>query len=107
MRLAIFGGTGRSGQPLVAQALTRGYEVTALVRSTGKAAAVLPPDADGLTLVEGDLLNAAAVSKAVAGTDAVTTSPGRSRVRPRICSSGRSATSWPPWTSTACDASSP
>lgn len=71
MRLTIFGGTGRTGQPLVAQALTGGHEVTALARSPEKAAAILPLDADGLTLLEGDLLDAAAVRRASDGADAV------------------------------------
>lgn len=82
MRLAILGGTGRTGQPLVAQALTRGHEVTALVRSSEKAAAVLPTDADGLTLVEGDLLDASAVSKVVAGVDAVINVAGQVKGAP-------------------------
>lgn len=70
MRLAIFGGTGRTGRALVEQALGRGHEVTALVRSSDKAAAVLPADAADLTLVQGDLLDAAAVSRASDGAEA-------------------------------------
>jgi putative NADH-flavin reductase len=38
MRLAVFGATGRTGVPLVEQALDRGHHVTAFVRDPGKLA---------------------------------------------------------------------
>jgi putative NADH-flavin reductase len=82
MKLAIFGGTGRTGQPLVAQALARGHEVTALARSAEKAAETLPLDADGLQLVTGDLLDPAAVSTVVAGADAVINVAGQVKGAP-------------------------
>jgi uncharacterized protein YbjT (DUF2867 family) len=36
MKLAIFGATGRTGRPLVQQALEAGHEVVALVRTPAK-----------------------------------------------------------------------
>ncbi|HVM20087.1 MAG TPA: NAD(P)H-binding protein [Egibacteraceae bacterium] len=65
----MLGATGRTGVPLVGQALARGHSVRALVRSHDKAAR-LPAD-DRLTLVEGDLLDAGAVSKVIEGSAAV------------------------------------
>jgi putative NADH-flavin reductase len=65
MRLAVFGATGKTGQALVEQALAGGHAVTALVRDPAKLAA-----RDRLTLVQGDVADAAAVAKTVAGTDA-------------------------------------
>jgi uncharacterized protein YbjT (DUF2867 family) len=71
VRLAVTGATGRTGIPLVTQALDRDHEVAALARSRTKAAEVLPLDHDRLRLVEGDLLDAAAVHRAIEGAEAV------------------------------------
>ncbi|MEU7799829.1 NAD(P)H-binding protein [Micromonospora arborensis] len=46
--MALFGGTGRTGQVLVAQALDQGHQVTALVRSPDR----LPIDHPALTKVQ-------------------------------------------------------
>jgi putative NADH-flavin reductase len=67
MRIAVFGATGRTGRPLVAQALDRGHEVVAFVRSPSD----LPVENPALTVVEGDAYTGAGVFEAVAGADAV------------------------------------
>lgn len=67
MKVTVFGATGRTGQRVVEQALERGHEVTAFARSPQK----LDAYRDRLTIVEGDVQDAGAVEKAVAGADAV------------------------------------
>lgn len=67
MRLTIFGASGRTGRPLVEQALDRDHEVVAFVRS----ASSLDVTDDALTLVEGDAYIGEGVAEAVDGADAV------------------------------------
>ncbi len=68
MKLVIFGAAGRTGIPLTQQALDAGYSVVAFVRTPSKLPVVHPR----LTVVQGDVMNAADVAKAVtADTDAV------------------------------------
>ncbi len=72
MRLIIFGATGGTGRQLVTQALAQGHHVTAFVRR---------PDAmttqhANLTVVQGDITDAAAVDRAVAGHDVVLSALG-------------------------------
>ncbi|PSQ37630.1 NmrA family protein [Halobacteriales archaeon SW_12_71_31] len=66
MRVTVFGATGRTGRPLVEQAVERGHEVVAFARSPGD---VEPRD--GVTVVEGDAYTGTGVSEAVADSDAV------------------------------------
>jgi putative NADH-flavin reductase len=67
MKLAVFGGTGRTGIHVVRKALAAGHEVTALARTPDKMGI---QDAK-LTVVQGDVTDRAAVDKTVAGADAV------------------------------------
>ncbi|NDJ78926.1 MAG: SDR family oxidoreductase [Chloroflexi bacterium] len=67
MKVAIFGATGRTGIPLVEQALVAGHEVVALVRTPAK----MTIQHERLTVVPGDVMNAADVEQVIAGTDAV------------------------------------
>lgn len=69
MKIAVFGATGRTGVPFVEQALAAGHEVVAFVRDPAKLEGTLDSDGDagGLTVVEGDVLDAEAVARAVAG----------------------------------------
>jgi len=67
MRIAVFGATGRTGVPLVEQALVRGHEVVAFARSPGELA-IDDPD---LTVVTGDAYTGEGVAEAVRGADAV------------------------------------
>ena len=66
MRLTVFGGTGPTGQLLIQQALEAGHTVTALARNPAKLAT-----RDGLTLIEGQLTDPAAIGRAVTNADAV------------------------------------
>lgn len=79
MKLAIFGATGRTGRPLVEQALEAGHSVVALVRTPEK----MPIKHENLMLIQGDSLNAADVEKTVQGVDAVLSVLGQSKGAPR------------------------
>ncbi|MBA2285726.1 MAG: SDR family oxidoreductase [Ktedonobacteraceae bacterium] len=79
MRLAIFGATGRTGKPLVEQALEAGHDVAALVRTPAKMTIQNPR----LTVVQGDAMNAADVEKVVQGADAVLIALGHSKDSPK------------------------
>lgn len=66
--IVVFGGTGNIGQRIVAEALRRGATVTVVVRDT--TASPLAPDAK-LTLVKGDVLDAADDARVIKGASAV------------------------------------
>lgn len=66
MTLAIFGATGRTGRPLVEQALAAGHTVVALARDPAK----LSIQDGHLTVVQGDVLDPATVARVVGRTDA-------------------------------------
>ena len=65
--VALFGGTGRTGGRVLGRALGAGMGVRALVRDPAK----LGVESPFLTVVRGDVLDAAAVDETVAGSDAV------------------------------------
>lgn len=67
MKLTIFGASGRTGRPLVEQALSEGHEVTAFVRDPAK----MKLNHERLMTVKGDVKDHAAVDEAIAGADAV------------------------------------
>ncbi len=67
MKLAIFGGSGRTGQLLLLQALARGHDVTAIVRDP----ATFEVRYDQLTIVAGDALKPESFGDALIGQDAV------------------------------------
>jgi putative NADH-flavin reductase len=67
MKLAIFGGTGRTGQHLINQALEAGHEVTALARTPSKLGIQHP----NLRIVQGDVQQLESVMETIAGADAV------------------------------------
>lgn len=71
MRLTVFGGSGRTGRILIDRALAAGHSVTAYVRS-----GVEPPPRESLRVLVGELADAAAVSRAVEGADAVISTLG-------------------------------
>ena len=66
-KLLIFGATGTVGRELVQQALAQGYAVTAFARTPTK----LALQHENLTIVQGDVLDPAAVERAVPGQDVV------------------------------------
>ena len=68
MKIVIFGASGRTGLPLVQQALAAGHQVVAFVRDPSK----LGSAHQNLTVVQGDVMSATAVANAVStDTDAV------------------------------------
>ncbi len=71
MKLTIFGGTGGVGSRLVPLALDAGHDVTAFARNPDGL-----PRRDELTVVEGELHDAAAVARAIEGADAVLSTLG-------------------------------
>jgi putative NADH-flavin reductase len=66
MKIALIGATGYVGSAVLTELLQRNHAVTALARHPGKIA-----PRPGLTVVQADALDAAQVSRAVAGHDAV------------------------------------
>lgn len=67
MKLTVFGASGRTGRPLVEQALEKGHQITAFVRDPAKLGIVH----ERLTIAPGDVKDYEAVGGAVAGADAV------------------------------------
>lgn len=84
MNVAIFGATGRTGRPLVEQALGRGYGVTAFARYPSK----LGLSHERLVVVEGDIVDGAAVRGAVSGQDAVVSALGHTKGSPKDVQTG-------------------
>ncbi len=74
-RILIVGATGGTGRQLVAQALERGYLVTALVRDPAKLGIEHPK----LTVVRGDVLDPPSVESAMRGQEAVVSALGHKR----------------------------
>jgi putative NADH-flavin reductase len=74
-RVLIIGATGGTGRHLVAQALERGYAVTALVRDPSR----LRIDHPQLTVLQGDVLDAGSVEAAIRGQEAVLSALGHKR----------------------------
>jgi putative NADH-flavin reductase len=67
MRIAVFGGTGRTGLHVVQQALAAGHEVVVLARTPAR----LAVQSDKLTVIKGDVLEPTAVAQTIAGAEAV------------------------------------
>jgi putative NADH-flavin reductase len=74
-RVLIVGATGGTGRQLMAQALERGCEVTALVRDPSKLGIEHPR----LRVLRGDVLDAASVEAAMPGQEAVLSALGHKR----------------------------
>lgn len=71
LKIALFGATGMIGSRIAAEALARGHEVTAIMRR--------PKSIDGLpqlNVISGDLFDAAANAKPIAGFDAIASAYG-------------------------------
>ncbi|QOR66919.1 SDR family oxidoreductase [Cytobacillus suaedae] len=79
MKLVIFGATGRTGIPLVNQALEKGHEVTVLVRNKSK----LNISHNNLTVIEGDVLDYELVERVINGQDAVLSVIGHTKNAPK------------------------
>lgn len=78
MKVLILGAAGSIGRHLTSQAVARGHDVTALVRSSASAQRVT---GEGLHAVSGDARDPDVVDAAVRGKDAVIFSLGRSNHR--------------------------
>jgi len=85
MRILVLGATGRTGRPLVEQALERGHDVVAFVRDP----AGLPPalrDDDRVSVVAGDAYTGDGIERAVAAdgrpVDAVVSALGQTSEGP-------------------------
>src|SRR3989442_307237 len=74
MRILIFGATGGTGRELVTQALERGYEVTAFVRTPSKL--TLQDARPRLRLAQGDIQRPDTIHAATPGHDAVLSALG-------------------------------
>jgi uncharacterized protein YbjT (DUF2867 family) len=70
-KILVIGATGGTGRLIVHQALALGYEVTALVRSSGKG-----HDLEGAKLIIGDACDEATLRKAVKGRQVVISALG-------------------------------
>ena len=68
MRIAVFGATGRTGHPLVEQAVERGHEVVAFVRDTIGLSSTLRND-NRVSIIKGDAYTGEGVERAIAGDD--------------------------------------
>ncbi len=68
MKLVIFGSTAGTGRELLEQALEEGHDVSAFARAPEKIADLEYPN---LRVIQGDVLDSAAVAEAVAGLEAV------------------------------------
>jgi putative NADH-flavin reductase len=79
MNVVVFGASGRTGIPLVQQALDAGLDVTAFVRTPSK----LPIQHERLTVVQGDAMNLEDVERAIEGADAVISVLGDAKNTPR------------------------
>jgi len=77
--IALFGGTGRTGQHFLAQALAKGYTIKALVRSPEK----VKQQSDQLEIIAGDVLNPADVEQTVESTDIVVSLFGHVKGSPK------------------------
>ena len=71
MKVAVFGGTGRAGQILIERCLALGYSVVALARNPSDLS-----ERTALTVLPGDIRDLGAVSKVIAGCDAVLSAVG-------------------------------
>ncbi len=79
MKTIIFGATGRTGIPLIKQALESEHEITAFVRNPDK----LPDDLrERVHIVQGDILNSEDVDRAIQGQEAVISVIGQSKESP-------------------------
>lgn len=81
MKVSVFGASGRTGRLVVDRALEAGHEVTVLVRDPARA-----PEAAGagerLQVVTGDVRDASAVARTIAGADAIVSALGNSTPGP-------------------------
>jgi uncharacterized protein YbjT (DUF2867 family) len=78
MNVTVFGATGAIGQQVVQQLRASGHAVTAYVRTPGKVPSTWGQD---VTVVTGEITDAAAIDRAVTGANAVVSALGPSMDR--------------------------
>lgn len=78
MKIAVFGASGRTGRPLVEQALAAGHTVMALVRDPQR----VPIVHERLQVVRGDIASAESVKQVVRGSDVVLVALGPGKRSP-------------------------
>lgn len=83
MKLIVFGATGGVGKLFVQQAVAKGHEVTAFVRTPEKM------DVQGVKIIQGDAFDAQAVAQAIVGQDAVVSCLGSTEGPGKDTSIGR------------------
>ena len=71
MRLLLYGATGTLGQRILTEAVDRGHEVTAAARNPDRV-----QEQPGVTLRQGDMLDADSVASNAAGHDAILSAGG-------------------------------
>lgn len=76
-KIIVFGAGGNAGRRAVAEAATRGHEVTAVVRDPAKYSALEQP---GVRVVQGDVTDAASVAAVAVGHDAAVSTVFRADV---------------------------
>lgn len=79
MKVVVFGASGRTGRPLVEQALGHGHEVPAFARDPSS----IPRGHERLRVVSGDVLDPGSVEKAMAGQGAVISALGHAKGSPK------------------------
>ncbi|WP_028401330.1 NAD(P)-dependent oxidoreductase [Ectobacillus panaciterrae] len=79
-KIALFGATGTIGQRILKEALSRGYEVTAVVRDASK---VLEKH-ENLTVATGDIFNEDSIVKTATGHDVVISAYGPAFETPQM-----------------------
>jgi len=87
MKIALIGATGFVGSKVLAEALQRGHQVTALVRTPSKLA-----PAAGLTVVAADATDAGSLANHLAGHDAVVSAYNGPRGTPEFAQRYRDGT---------------
>jgi len=80
MKLAIFGGSGKTGRFLLEKALQQGHDVVALARTPSKVTVQHP----NLTIIQGDSQDLTTVERVVSGADAVISVLGRTNNAPEM-----------------------
>lgn len=80
MKLAVFGGTGKTGRHIVEQALAAGHEVVALARTPSKLEIKHP----NLKVLQGDVKDLNCVNDTIQGTDAVVSVLGPTNNKPEF-----------------------
>jgi len=89
MRITVVGATGGTGKHLVRQALDAGHHVTAVVRNAARLRQAGHPR---LYVVTADVMDPEAITKAMAGQDAVVSALGpRAKGDTSVCSDGARA----------------